>query len=57
MKYHTLFFPLLGKMSQNLSSAAVVIGPLRVKSAPGMGVLARTLLILSSGELKAIDSN
>ena len=31
MKYHTLFFWKLGKMSQNLSSAAVVIGFLRVK--------------------------
>ena len=30
MKYHTLFFPKLGKMSQNLSSAAVRIGALRV---------------------------
>ena len=30
MKYHTLFFPKLGKMSQNLLSAAVVIGALRV---------------------------
>ena len=31
MKYHSLFFRKLGKMSQNLSSAAVVIGALRVK--------------------------
>ena len=30
MKYHTYFFRKLGKMSQNLSSAAVVIGALRV---------------------------
>ena len=30
MKYHTLFFSKI-KMSQNLSSAAVVIGALRVK--------------------------
>ena len=30
MKYHT-FFRKLGKMSQNLSSAAFVIGALRVK--------------------------
>ena len=30
MKYHTLFFRKLGKISQNLSSAAVVIGALRV---------------------------
>ena len=35
MKYHTLFFSFfhkLGKMSQNLVSAAVVIGALRVKA-------------------------
>ena len=33
MKYHTLFFfRNLGKMLQNLSSAADVIGALRVKS-------------------------
>ena len=30
MKYHTLFFRKLGKMSQKLSSSAVVIGALRV---------------------------
>ena len=30
MKYHTLFFRKLGKMSHNLSSAAVVICALRV---------------------------
>ena len=30
MKYHILFFHKLGKMSQNLSPAAVVIGVLRV---------------------------
>ena len=30
MKYHTFFFQKLRKMSQNLSSAAVVIGALRV---------------------------
>ena len=30
MKYHTLFFRKLGKISENLSSAAVVIGILRV---------------------------
>ena len=29
MKYHTLFFRELGDMSQNLSSAAVVIDALR----------------------------
>ena len=33
MKYHTLFFRKLGKIPQNLSSAAVVIGALRVKKA------------------------
>ena len=33
MKYHTLFFfRKIGKMSQNLSSAAVVIGALKVKN-------------------------
>ena len=33
MKYHTLFFfQKLGKISPNLSSAAVVIGALRVKT-------------------------
>ena len=32
MKYHTFFFLKLGKMLQNLSSAAVVIGALRVKA-------------------------
>ena len=32
MKYHTLFFFKLGKMSQNLLSAAVLIGALRVKN-------------------------
>ena len=31
MKYHTLFFSNYEKMSQNASSAAVVIGALRVK--------------------------
>ena len=31
MKYYTLFFLTLGKMLQDLSSAAVVIGALRVK--------------------------
>ena len=30
MKYHTLFFPKIGKDFPNLSSAAVVIGALRV---------------------------
>ena len=46
MKYHTLFFQKLGKMSQNLSSAAVVIGTLRVKMAPGVwGILGEWLFI------------
>ena len=31
MKYHSLFFQTLGKISQNLLSAAVVIGALKVK--------------------------
>ena len=31
MKYRTLFFSKLGKMSQNLPPPAVVIGTLRVK--------------------------
>ena len=31
MKYHSLFLSKLGKMLQNLSSAAAVIGALRVK--------------------------
>ena len=36
MKYHSLFFfRKLGKMSHNMSSAAVVIGALRVKELPG----------------------
>ena len=30
MKYHTLFFQKFGKMSQNSSSAPVLIGALRV---------------------------
>ena len=32
MYYHTLFFRKLGKLLPNLSSAAVVIGALRVKA-------------------------
>ena len=32
MKFHTIFFFKLGKMSQNLSSVAVVIGALRDNS-------------------------
>ena len=31
MKYHTLFFQKLGKMSQNVSSAAVGMDALRIK--------------------------
>ena len=31
MKDHSLFLSKIGKMSQNLSSAAVMIGALRVK--------------------------
>ena len=33
MKYHTLFFSKIKNMSQKLSSAAVVIGALRVMAA------------------------
>ena len=33
IEYHTLFFQKLGKMSENVSSAAVVIGALRVNLA------------------------
>ena len=32
MKYHSLFFRKLGKMLQNLSSAAVMIGALRIQT-------------------------
>ena len=32
MNYHTSFLQNIGKMSQNLSAAAVVIGALRVKA-------------------------
>ena len=32
LKYHTLFFRKLGKISENLSSAAVVIGALKVNT-------------------------
>ena len=35
VKYHTLFFQKLGKTSSNLSSAAIVIGALRVKTLKG----------------------
>ena len=31
MQYHTLFLSRIGKISQNLSSAAVVVGTLRVR--------------------------
>ena len=31
MKYHSLFLSKIGKMSQNLSSAAGIIGALRVE--------------------------
>ena len=34
MKYHALFFQKSGKISQNVSFAAVVIGALRVNSLP-----------------------
>ena len=45
MKHHTLFFRKLGKMSQNLSSAAVVIGPLRVKYTSTINFINCILLI------------
>ena len=41
MKYHTLFFGKLGKISQNLSSAAVIIGALRFN---GNGIAKSTCL-------------
>ena len=34
MKYHALIFQKLGKMSQFLSSAKVLIGALKVKNSP-----------------------
>ena len=39
MKYHTFFFQKLGKNLQNLSSAAVVIGALRVNESFRLGFL------------------
>ena len=39
MNYHTLFFSKIGKMSQNLSSAAVVIGAIRMDHAKLLEVL------------------
>ena len=36
MKYHALFLRKSGKISQNLSSAAVVIGALRVAVLPSV---------------------
>ena len=48
MKYHTLFFRKLGKMSQNVPSAAVVIGVIRVKSSNGMRLALVLLNILEA---------
>ena len=42
MKYHTLFFRKLGEMSQILSSAAVVIGALRVNGSNSRNPLTGT---------------
>ena len=49
MKYHTLFFRKFGKMSQNLLSAAVVIGALRVKKEL---VLLLRLKVVPNGTVK-----
>ena len=46
MKYHTLFFQKLGKISHKLSSAAVVIGALRVKRAKLTYIATNTRLAL-----------
>ena len=46
MKYHTLSFQQLEKMSQNLPSAAVVIGALRVK---GIYILVIECQVRASG--------
>ena len=42
MKYHTYFFRKLGKVSQNLSSAAVVIGALRLAQSVCQTILIQT---------------
>ena len=45
MKYHTslFFFRKLGKMSQDLSSAAVVVGALRVKLESSLSQIVQSL--------------
>ena len=68
MKYHTLFFQKLGMMSQNLSSAAIEIGALMVKSfdhilsaiSKGNGDLTRVLalpLIVAVAEAEKVESS
>ena len=52
MKHHTLLFSKIEKVSQNLSSAAVVIGTLRVKNSIfsvsfGTGMVCKLLLFSS----------
>ena len=46
IKYLIYFFRKLGKMSQNLSSAAVVIGPLSVNS--DMAMSSKNVMLLSN---------
>ena len=56
MKFHTLFFRKLGKMTQNLSSAAVVIGALRVKRGSkqklpnSLVLMIRTIMIIKNAD-------
>ena len=47
MNYQTLFFLELGKMSQNLSSTAVVIGALRVNSFLASGDFCHLMIIFA----------
>ena len=47
MKHHTLYFQKLGKMSQNLLSAAVVIGALRVNLSKKDGLQGAWLIAIS----------
>ena len=46
MEYHTLFLTKLGKMSQELSSAAVLIGALRVKCILAIAITDQTKTVL-----------
>ena len=55
MKYHTLFFRKLGKMLQNLSSAAVVIGALRVNANPLVPTRVNPILITLDPDQLASD--